>query len=374
MRRAETIVRFHRFLGAALATLSVWLWGTGAVAQRPPTDGHVPALASYLDYVQIAEPVVYRQLAVYPILLDRDAPLGRGWLTLDQAVARDLLTVTEKGSGGSVPLVVVENRSPDQNVFLMAGEVLSGGKQTRTIRQDVVLPPGQRADLSVFCVEPHRWEGRPAFSSGKMLLPQSIQLRVKAGADQAGVWAEVRRNNMQLAQAVPAKSPAIAGEGNATGSLAVALAESSVREKLDDARRSLVPRIPAGTAGFLFVYRGRAVGAELFGNAEMARELLPKLLDSYAVDYLVIAGEKSARPERPDHRTAVELFERICRAGSQLTATPAAGQGLHTRADRLLGDGVALSGALVHYGVQVSERPASVEPARPKIIYPRQTQ
>ena len=39
--------------------------------------------------------------------------------------------ITEKGAGGSVPAVTVENRSRDEHVFIMAGEVITGGKQTR---------------------------------------------------------------------------------------------------------------------------------------------------------------------------------------------------------------------------------------------------
>ena len=41
-----------------------------------------------------------------------------------------------------------------------------------------------------------------------------------------------------------------------------------------------MPEIPRGTVGYIFVVHGRAVGAEMFGREDLARELLPKLLDS----------------------------------------------------------------------------------------------
>ncbi len=337
-----------------------WLLASGAAwAQRPATSRHVPELASYLDRVQIAEPVVYRQLAVYPILLTDHRPLSGRWLTLDRAIARGVLVVTEKGTGGSVPVVVVENRSRDEHVFLMTGEVISGGKQTRTLRHDVVLAPGQRVDLNVFCVEAHRWEGGSAFSSGKVLLPQSIQKQVRKGADQARVWAEVARNNAQL-KAEPR-----------SGSLELALKTAGVQEKLSNVRRSIVPRVPQGTLGFVFVFRGRSLGAELFGSEELARDLLPKLLDSYAVDYLLIPGEDRAGEGRPDHGAAIDFFERVCRAGSQRSDTPGSGDGIRTRAERLLGDGVSLHGTLVHYGVQVEDRTDPPPKPGPRIIYPQ---
>lgn len=344
-----------------------WAWivlgigllvGANAWAQRPPTNNHVPELAAYLDRVQIAEPVVHRQLAVYPILLTDRRSLSGRWLTLDRAIARGVLAITEKGAGGSVPVVVVENRSRDERVFLMTGEVIAGGKQTRTLRHDVVLSPGQRVELSVFCVEAHRWQGSAAFSSGKVLLPQSIQMHVRKGADQAKVWSEVARNNAQLSAE------------NKSGSLELALNEPSVKGKLSNVRQAIAPRMPQGTLGFVFVARGRALGAELFGSEELARDLLPKLLDSYAVDYLLIPGEERAAGSRAGHRVAIEFFERLCRAGSRRSDTPGSGAGISTRTDRLLGDGVSINNALIHYGVQAEDR---TDPPKvgPQIIYPQ---
>jgi len=332
--------------------------GTPAFAQRPSTGGHVSELAAFLDRVQIAEPVVYRHLAVYPVLLS-DGPRLRGrWLTLDAALSRGVLEITEKGTGGSVPVVVVENRSRDEYVFIMTGEVISGGKQTRTVRHDVVLAPGQRIDLNVFCVEAHRWEGGKAFSSGKLLLPQSIQKELRSGADQGRVWSEVARNNAALAAE------------NRTGSLELALKSAPVQDKLGEVRRSIVPRVPQGTLGFIFVDRGRALGAELFGSEDMARDLLPKLLDSYAIDCVVILRDEAGVDVRAGNRVAIDYFERVCRAGSQRADTPGSGAGIRSRSDGLLGDGVSLDGTLVHYGVQVGHRIVPPPKPHPIIIYP----
>jgi hypothetical protein len=314
-----------------------------ARAQRPPTDGHVPELARYLDGVKIAAPIVYRQLAVYPVLVD-NVPLLRGrWLAFDWAVSRGVLVVSEK-HGGAVPVIWGENLSRDEYVFIMTGEVIAGGKQTRTVRHDVVLAPGQKIDLEVFCVEAHRWVGEARFSAGsKTMLPQSIQGELRKGADQARVWSEVARNNAAL----KAENP--------TGSLDAALKAAPVRGKLDDVRRKIVPEIPRGTTGFIFLARGRALGAELFGSEELARELLPKLLDSYAVDHVILRAVERDRDGGNNDRAAIEFFQRICRTGSQRAGTLGSGSGIHTRAGRLLGDGVSLDSALVHYGVQCGE-------------------
>ena len=361
---SDSVVAKRLAVLAAVACLGWCLFAAASAwAQRPSTDKHVRELAKYLDGVQIAEPIVYRQLSVYPVLVE-DASLLRGrWLTLDKAISRGVLDVSEK-NGGSVPLLRVWNKSRDENVLLMTGEVVTGGRQTRTIRHDVVLAPGQSIDLDVFCVEAHRWAGEEKFSGGsKVMVPQSIQGKIRAGADQGKVWSEVARNNSSL------------NAENATGSLEMALNSAPVRKKLDDARRKILPQIPSGTVGFIFVGRGHALGAEFFGSEELARELLPKLLDSYVVDYVILRDANSDRG-KSDNRAAIDLFELLCRTNSQRTATPGSGAGISTRQSDLLGDGVSLDETLVHYGVQFAEKKESKSSQRPRptIIYPPQRQ
>jgi hypothetical protein len=349
--------------GALAAGLVLLLLGAQpASAQRPPTDRHVRELGQYLSGVKIAEPIVYRQLAVYPLLVD-DVPLLRGrWLTADAAISGGALAVTEKG-GGSVPLLRVENRSRDQYVFLMSGEVIAGGMQTRTVRHDVVLAPGQQIDLEVFCVEAHRWSGEVKFSAGsKTMLPQSIQGELRKGADQTKVWSEVTRNNRSL------------GTENATGNLDMALQAAPVQAKLEPLRRKIVPEIPRGTTGFIFIDRGRALGAELFGSESLARQLLPKLLDSYAVDYVLLGRPAAQDDGRIDNHAAIAMFERICLTGSHRATTPGSGSGIRTRPAGLLGDGVSLDDVLVHYGVQAGSTGAPPPEPPPAIIYPRPAQ
>jgi hypothetical protein len=155
------------------------------------------------------------------------------------------------------------------------------------------------------------------------------------------------------------------GTENATGSLEMAMKAPAVERRLDAVRRRIVPEIPRGTVGFIFVHGGRAVGAEFFGSEQLARAEFPQLLDSYAVDYVILGG--SLRPVN-NNRVAIEYFERVCRAGSQRVKTAGSGAGIRTQADGLLGDGVSLDSTLVHYGLQVERK---VEPNRPEVIWPR---
>ncbi|HPP53665.1 MAG TPA: hypothetical protein PK777_11995, partial [Thermoguttaceae bacterium] len=73
-----------------------WVSFQGHSSARPPSDAHVPELARYLDQVQIGEPIFYRQLAVYPLFLEHGGRLEGRWWTLDEAMRRGVLVITEK--------------------------------------------------------------------------------------------------------------------------------------------------------------------------------------------------------------------------------------------------------------------------------------
>jgi len=346
----------YLILTAALSLLGFSTLGGTACAQRPPTDRHVAELSQFFNGVKIAAPIVEQRLAIYPVLVDNVPLLHGAWQTLDEAIARGTLVVHEKG-GGSVPVVSVENRSKEAYILLMMGDVIKGGMQTRTVRYDNVLGPGQRLDLEVFCVEAHRWDGAPVFSAANVKVPQSIQGELRRGASQGEVWQRVAGNNASL------------GAENATGSLERALKSAPVEEKLYAVRKRVVPEIPRGTVGFIFVHGNRAVGAEFFGSEDLAKAEFPQLLDSYAVDYVILDGPGRHWMEARDDNAAINFFERVCRAGSQRAKTPGSGAGIRTQADGLLGDGVSLDSTLVHYGIQIERK---AQPNQPDVIWPRQ--
>jgi hypothetical protein len=317
-----------------------------------PQRGHVKEMADYVERVEIYAPIRYQHLAVFPVRLREGATLRGSWLTMDQALSRGVLLVREKGTG-TVPVVLVENRSRDDMVFIMSGELLAGGKQTRTVRQDVVLSPGQRVELNVFCVEQRRWEGDLSFKSSGAVLPQSIQQALRKGADQQMIWSEVARNNRAL------------GVETSTDSLDHALKSEKVGNSLAEVRRRILPEVPADSVGFIFVSGHRALGAEFFGRPDLAKALLPKLLDSYSVDCILRHKDRVLTDEKTQESVALAFFNRLRNAGSFRVETPGSGAGIQTRSQGILGNGVGLSDVLVHYGAQIQER--IIPMPRPKI-------
>ena len=63
----------------------------------------------------------------------------------------------ERFSSGNVNEIYITNTSND-TIYLMAGEVIKGGKQDRVLAHDMIVPPHSgQMEVSVFCVEKGRW-------------------------------------------------------------------------------------------------------------------------------------------------------------------------------------------------------------------------
>jgi len=96
--------------------------------------------------------------------------------------------------GGNVNTLFAQNKSSD-TIFIMAGEVVKGGKQDRVIGQDVVLAPGEGVDLSAFCVEKSRWttknNNRGEFTGYYTVSSMDIRKSVTEDKNQAEVWRKV---------------------------------------------------------------------------------------------------------------------------------------------------------------------------------------
>ena len=66
-------------------------------------------IKNYLDQIQIGAEQSYKNLAIFPVLSDYVIPFD--YLTLDEALSKNLIEVVEIDEGGSVPELKVINKS-----------------------------------------------------------------------------------------------------------------------------------------------------------------------------------------------------------------------------------------------------------------------
>src|SRR5262245_53696470 len=75
-----------------------------------------------------------------------ESPAAAPYATLDEAMGRHEIEVTEVSEGGSVPTLRVHNKS-DSRVFLMAGEHLVGAKQNRVLNTSLMV--GAKSEVPI---------------------------------------------------------------------------------------------------------------------------------------------------------------------------------------------------------------------------------
>src|SRR5271156_6778492 len=120
---------------------------------------------------KVLEPIRNGSLTVFPVVASRSYATGE-FLTLDEGLRSGEVIVTEYGNVRGLmrrPMPAVQRESAQVNrlvlinnskrpLLLLAGEIVTGGKQDRVIGKDRIVPPeSDPVDLSVFCVEPGRW-------------------------------------------------------------------------------------------------------------------------------------------------------------------------------------------------------------------------
>ena len=160
---------------------------------------------------ELGAPVTYQDLTIFPVISSQN-PDTSDFETLDQALNSGDAVISEQGgymrrwregesmptyTGGSqVNQLVLVNRGK-RPLLLLAGEVVSGGKQDRIIGKDRIVPIGSAPlPLDVFCVEHGRWTGDSmSFSAAETMVHPTVREQAAVKQDQTpGLGRRARRN------------------------------------------------------------------------------------------------------------------------------------------------------------------------------------
>ncbi len=238
-------------------------------------------------------PFVHENLAIYVVRGEETD--ARAYLTLDEGL-REGSVVLRETAEGEVNTLVVENRS-DRWLFLHAADIVTGGKQDRTIASDVVVPPGSPpVSIDAFCVEQGRWSGAADFAhSTAMASGPALKLRIQQDQDQRAVWAEVARQSEDVAQTFGVS--ALLSRSN-TGTYNAVVENAAVRSKESAYIDALLPGIEgvSDAVGIIAAVNGEFVAADVYGSPRLFRSLAAKLLASYAREAALAPDEGKKVP------------------------------------------------------------------------------
>lgn len=114
-------------------------------------------VAEALSHIEIGSPVTLGNLKMFPLLSGKENEPD--YLTLDEAIAQGIVTITEISESGSVPELRFVNNG-DLSVLLMDGEELIGAKQNRILNLTILAAARAELKIPVSCVERGRWSYR----------------------------------------------------------------------------------------------------------------------------------------------------------------------------------------------------------------------
>ena len=309
MDRTLISVFGHGLLGISalgLAALGFLWW--------PPTHAAPPGKPD--GEWRLLDPVSYENLSVFPVVTSTERDTN-AFLTLEEALSSGEVTVREQGTeaiyrnregsrpvrevygGPSVNQLVLVNHSK-RPLLLLAGELVSGGKQDRIIAKDrIVAPFAEPLPLDVFCVEHGRWSSGSQFNEAKTIVHPSVREQAAVKQKQTDVWAAVTLGSTASAgkaapaPAVPSAELAYTIRDEApTQSYNKIYGSRRVNSSVEAVVSEIQRRFRKETSGLkgervvgvVVAYGGEVAWSDIFASGELFAAYWNKLLRSYAVE------------------------------------------------------------------------------------------
>lgn len=307
----------------------------GLALLSPANAGDTGSMPATINDYKILAPISHGDLTIFPVVSAKVHDTSE-FITLDEGIRSGEVVVTEVGNlhstmqrrnpyvspnrGAEVNRLVLVNNSKHP-LLLLAGEVVTGGKQDRVVAKDRIVPSeSDPVDLSVFCVEHGRWiETSTKFDThASVMLQPSVRMKAMAEQDQQQVWDAVGRSKQTMSAKVAAAAPTVSGGGGSgggagggyysqqmraldnTSSYAKARENDAVKQQVDSivepmqkSYESVIKQLRNQNAvGVVVAVRGRIVWADMFASGALLDKYWPKLLDSYATEAMTSSGAK----------------------------------------------------------------------------------
>jgi hypothetical protein len=277
---------------------------------------------SYIEKLRIAKAITYKNLVIYPLTIQHMTKTD--YVTLDEAMKKNWLTIREIGAG-EVNHVELKN-SGNKVVFIMTGEMLSGAKQDRMLREDLLIgPKSEWLRVPVYCVEHGRWISvSSTFKSSKECAPNALRQRARITEDQSEVWDAIASSQERL------------GITSGTSTVHANYEDEEIKKELATYTRHFgqLPELTKNTVGVVVATGNRVICVDVFANNDLITKFWSKLLRSYAMDAL---SEREPVVRKED---VEDLIRALAKANHVSVGTP--GMGNLYRIDTDFGTGTAL--------------------------------
>jgi hypothetical protein len=299
-------------VGCLVVLVGVGVWRSRLSRPTPPPftasleRGEVVPVAEY----RFSGPYTHDNLTVF-LIHGRATLPGKNYLTLQEALEKDLVVVHETGS---VNQLSIENRSRDHEVFVQSGDIVKGGQQDRTLPYDFIASPGTGVQpIDSYCVEQGRWAERKGekvalFSSSSFNLSGHGLARAAYSAKEHRGQSAVWKNVAQMQERLAAKlGESVRSEVSAT-SLQLSLENPRLQEAIAPylAAVSPAPDAHPDVIGYAVALNGTVMSADVYASERLFKKLWPKLLQANAIE--AVAESEPGKATGPVTEQDVKSF------------------------------------------------------------------
>ena len=355
---------------AAIFTVVFLLAACTSVNETPAEpSGETPSAKTAAgDDILIGDPVAHRNLTIFPLYLKSPEEIKEDYISLESALKDKKVEVREVGaapgqearqvaqppqppqpanqeapqqqaqepgrqqevaSEGTVNAVEIENKS-DRPIYILAGQVIIGGKQDRVITKDTIVPKGEKIQVEVCCVEQGRWSPRSSVQTAEKAMYFGCTLssntqgsirklsQIKGAHAQGEVWEEVKKTADKLN----------AQTDTGTYKQVVEKTQKSLDESLDIFKKAFAQ--DKKICGFVACINGEVDSCDLFTSPKLLAMFREACLRGYALDALNAGEAKEAKKV-----TAADAKRFLAEMKEAQKSTEKLAEGRHRRVDKM---------------------------------------
>lgn len=212
-----------------------------------------------------------------------DNQLPKQFLSLAKAMQQKKVEIKENHFEGNadVRTILIKNLSKE-NILVMNGDLLKGGKQDRMISETKLIAPGKEVEyLNVFCVEKGRWSKKPKAFSYAGFAGNNLRKVADSTAIQQYVWTEIEKE-FKHGNMVSEAFPYLEIQQKELGKDTACFNYFISKFKASD----------SSFAGFIAVSDTTIIGCDVFASAQFTNVAFTNLLSAY----FQAANHESSRP------------------------------------------------------------------------------
>ena len=241
----------------------------------------------------------YQNMRIYPIVAEAGAldnqTSVKNLTTLAEAMTMPGFRITEQKQFGRSERewyngVTVQNKTRD-TIYLLSGDVVTGGNQDRVMAYDEVILPATVNNVEVFCVEKGRShyydESAPAaekqvaaFKGYFSVASPRVRQAVQRTGSQSDVWAAV--DHVTAANNASSATHTYAG-------LATENDKKAIRDAYLQHYAAQFADLP-NLVGMVVVAGGEVLGVDMFGHPDLYKRQSAALLHGYVAEAVLANG------------------------------------------------------------------------------------